>query len=404
MPVPDRQGLLAPALQGASTRTGARCARGDEGELCVAGRGVMQGYWALPEQTARAFLTDDAGARWYRTGDIVAEAPDGNYTYLGRRDRMVKRRGYRVELGEIESALYRHPTIKEAAVVAMPDEELGVKLTAFLSSPRRKAPVAHRDEALLRRAPAPVHDPRRLFLARGAAEDLDRQDRLPAAEGTGLMDFALTEEQKILRDNIVRFAREVLNPGVAERDREQAFSRELWRKCGEIGIQGLPVPEQYGGSGCDPLTTAIALEALGYGCKDGGLVFSLCAHLLSCVVPLWQHGNEEQKRRYLPGLCDGTLIGVHAMTEPGSGSDAFALRTRAEPDGTGFRINGTKTFISNGPIADVVIVFAMTDPKKGYHGGVTAFLVESSAPGFSAGAEVREDGAAHLADRRARLH
>jgi alkylation response protein AidB-like acyl-CoA dehydrogenase len=206
------------------------------------------------------------------------------------------------------------------------------------------------------------------------------------------MDFAFTEEQKILRDNIVRFARDALNPGVAERDREQAFSRELWRKCGEIGIQGLPVPEQYGGSGCDPLTTAIGLEALGYGCKDGGLVFSLCAHLLSCVVPLWQHGNEDQKRRYLPGLCNGTLIGVHAMTEPGSGSDAFALRTRAEPDGAGFRINGTKTFISNGPVADLVIVFAMTDPKKGYHGGVTAFLVESNAPGFSAGAKFEKMG------------
>jgi alkylation response protein AidB-like acyl-CoA dehydrogenase len=206
------------------------------------------------------------------------------------------------------------------------------------------------------------------------------------------MDFALTEEQKILRDNIVRFAREVLNPGVAERDREQAFSRELWRKCGEIGIQGLPVPEQYGGSGCDPLTTAIGLEALGYGCKDGGLVFSLCAHLLSCVVPLWQHGSEAQKQRYLRGLCDGTLVGVHAMTEPGSGSDAFALRTRAEPYGTGFRINGTKTFISNGPVADVVIVFAMTDPSKGYHGGVTAFLVERDTPGFAAGPKFEKMG------------
>ena len=84
------------------------------------------------------------------------------------------------------------------------------------------------------------------------------------------------------------------------------------------------MPEEYGGSGLDPLTCAIALEALGYGCHDGGLVFSLCAHLLACVVPLWQHGSEEQKQRYLPGLCDGTLIGVHAMTEPGSGSDAFA--------------------------------------------------------------------------------
>jgi alkylation response protein AidB-like acyl-CoA dehydrogenase len=197
------------------------------------------------------------------------------------------------------------------------------------------------------------------------------------------MDFALSQEQTSLRDSIVRFAREELNAGAAERDREQAFSRELWKKCGEMGIQGLPVPEAYGGSGLDPLTCAIALEALGYGCHDGGLVFSLCAHLLSCVVPLWQHGSEEQKQRYLPGLCDGTLIGVHAMTEPGSGSDAFALRTRAERDGAGFRINGTKTFISNGPVADVVIVFAMTDAAKGYHGGVTAFLVESSAPGFS---------------------
>jgi amino acid adenylation domain-containing protein len=114
--------------------------RGAEGELCVSGRGVMQGYWALPEQTAKAFLIDDAGVRWYKTGDIVIEGADGNYTYLGRRDRMVKRRGYRVELGEIEAALYRSPAIKEAAVVAVPDETLGVKITAFLSSREAKHP------------------------------------------------------------------------------------------------------------------------------------------------------------------------------------------------------------------------------------------------------------------------
>jgi alkylation response protein AidB-like acyl-CoA dehydrogenase len=196
------------------------------------------------------------------------------------------------------------------------------------------------------------------------------------------MDFSLTDVQQSLRENIVRFARDQLNDGVTERDRAQQFSRELWVKCGEIGLQGLPVPQEYGGSGFDPLSTAIALEAFGYGCEDGGLVFSLCAHLLSCVVPLWKFGSEQQKQRYLPGLCDGTLIGVHAMTEPGSGSDAFALRTKATCDGKGFRLNGTKTFISNGPIADLVIVFALTDPDKGYYGGVTAFLVESSAPGF----------------------
>src|SRR5688572_26598706 len=177
-----------------------------------------------------------------------------------------------------------------------------------------------------------------------------------------------------------------------ERDREQAFARDLWRRCGEVGIQGLPVPEEYGGSGLDGLSTAIALEALGYGCHDGGLVFSLCAHLLSCVVPIWQHGTETQKRRYLPGLCDGTLVGVHAMSEPGSGSDAFALRTRAERNGDGFRINGTKTFISNGPVADVVIVFALTDPAKGYHGGVTAFLVERTAAGYAASRKIEKMG------------
>jgi amino acid adenylation domain-containing protein len=112
----------------------------EEGELCVSGRGVMQGYWALPEQTARSFLLDDAGQRWYKTGDIVVEAPDGNYTFLGRRDRMVKRRGYRVELGDIEAGLYRHPIIKEAAVVALPDEDAGVKIKAFLSCRDAKRP------------------------------------------------------------------------------------------------------------------------------------------------------------------------------------------------------------------------------------------------------------------------
>ena len=196
------------------------------------------------------------------------------------------------------------------------------------------------------------------------------------------MDFSLTPDQTTLRDSIIRFARETLNDGATERDREQAFPRELWLKCGDMGLPGLPVPEEYGGSGLDPLSTAVALDALGYACRDGGLVFSICAHLLSCVVPLWHFGTEEQRRRYLPSLCSGRLVGVHAMTEPASGSDAFALKTRAERDGDGFRIRGTKTFISNGPVADLVIVFAATDLAKGYHGGVTAFLVETTAPGF----------------------
>jgi alkylation response protein AidB-like acyl-CoA dehydrogenase len=206
------------------------------------------------------------------------------------------------------------------------------------------------------------------------------------------MDFSLSEEQQILRETIIRFASKELNDGIIERDRDQSFSRALWDHCGQMRLQGLPVPEEYGGSGLDPLTTAIALEAFGYGCRDSGLVFSLCAHLLSCVIPIWKYGNDEQKRRYLPGLCNGALIGVHAMTEPDSGSDAFSMTTKAQPDDAGFRINGTKTFISNGPIADVVIVFAVTNPDKGYYGGITAFLVEKGTPGFRASQKFEKMG------------
>lgn len=119
---------------------GAEVARGSEGELCISGPGVMQGYWALPEQTAKGFFTDAGGMRWYRTGDIVTADAQDCYTYLGRRDRMVKRRGYRVELGEIEAGLYRHPMVKEAAVVAFTDEESGVSITACLSCHQAKRP------------------------------------------------------------------------------------------------------------------------------------------------------------------------------------------------------------------------------------------------------------------------
>lgn len=199
------------------------------------------------------------------------------------------------------------------------------------------------------------------------------------------MDFQPTEEHRLLRDNIVRFAQQELSLGARERDRTQEFPRELWAKCGEMGLQGLPVPEDYGGAGLDSLSVAVALEALGYGCRDGGLVFSICAHLLACVVPIWKHGSQELKERYLPGLCNGSLIAVNGMTEPGTGSDAFSMATRAVPDGDDhFLITGSKTFSSNGPIADVALVYAMTDREKGYHGGVTAFIVEKNTPGFTA--------------------
>ena len=206
------------------------------------------------------------------------------------------------------------------------------------------------------------------------------------------MDFTPTQEQAELRERIVAFAKAELSDDVEARDAEGRFARDLWEKCGTMGLQGLPVPEEYGGVGLDPLSSAIALEAFGYGAKDGGLVFSVCAHLLACVVPLWRYGSEEQKRRWLPGLCSGELVAVNAMTEPGTGSDAFAMTTRAVPDGDGWRLTGTKTFASNGPIADLALVYAATDPAKKVHGGISAFLVERGTPGFSVGQTFRKMG------------
>lgn len=206
------------------------------------------------------------------------------------------------------------------------------------------------------------------------------------------MDFSLTKEQLLLREEIIRFSRQELSPGARDRDRDGQFSRDLWERCAGVGLAGLPVPEEYGGSGLDPLSSALALEAFGYGCEDGGLVFSMCAHLLACVVPIWLHGTEDQKRRFLPSLCSGESIAVNAMTEPDSGSDAFAMKTLAREEDGGFRLSGTKTFCSNAPVADLALVYAVTDREKGYHGGTTAFLVGKGSPGFEVGQEFDKMG------------
>src|SRR5258708_22363470 len=163
------------------------------------------------------------------------------------------------------------------------------------------------------------------------------------------MDFSLTAEQREHRTVIVGFARERLNGGMRERDRAQSFSRELWLACGEMGLPGLAVAEDVGGVGLDAQGTAVALEALGYGCEDGGLVFALCAHLLACAVPLNRFGTREQRERFLPGMSNGTRIAVNAITEPESGSDASPIPLRAVADGAGFPLNGTQSFASYAP-------------------------------------------------------
>ena len=188
-----------------------------------------------------------------------------------------------------------------------------------------------------------------------------------------------------LKQEIMSFARAELEPGAAERDRDQVFSRDLWKKCGGHKLQGLVAPAEYGGRGLDPVSAVVALEGLGAGSSDGGLAFAICAHLLACVVPIWKHGSEDIKRRYLPALSDGTMIAANAMTEPDSGSDAFAMSTRAVADGDGFRIDGRKTFVSNGPVADLIITYAATSGGEGKPDTLTAFAVPASTPGLSAG-------------------
>lgn len=205
------------------------------------------------------------------------------------------------------------------------------------------------------------------------------------------MDFSLSEEQVQLRNAIIRFARGQLTDDVVGRDARGEFSRILWRKCAEMGIQGLAVPETYGGSGFDALTTMVALEALGYACKDNGLLFSLNAQMWSCQSPIVRFGREDQKRDYLPGLCNGSLIGVQGMTEPGSGSDAFGLRTTAEKHGDTYLLNGTKTLITNAPVADLFVIFAKTDPAMAF-AGISAFLVEREAPGLKVSGEIHKMG------------
>jgi hypothetical protein len=205
------------------------------------------------------------------------------------------------------------------------------------------------------------------------------------------MDFGWSEEQAQFRESATSFARKELNDSLRERDKHGEFNRAGWQKCAEFGIQGLPIPEEYGGSGADPLTTVGVLESLGLGCKDNGLVFSINAHMWTMEIPLLHFGNEEQKRKFLPRLCNGELIGGNAMSEPGSGSDAYSLRTTAQHRGDRYVLNGSKIFVTNGPVGDLILVFATVDRTKGPN-GVSGFLVEKSFPGFKVGSKLEKMG------------
>ena len=199
------------------------------------------------------------------------------------------------------------------------------------------------------------------------------------------MDFDWSEEQLARRADAIALAEEIMrDDDLPGRDLEGRFLRDGWDRFGEAGILGLSVPEAYGGTETDLLTAMLIMEGLGYGCPDNGLTFALNTQLWTVQLPIVRFGTEEQKTRYLPRLGRGEWIGAHALTEIDAGSDAFSLQMTAERTGDEYRLNGVKRFVTLGPLADVVLVFASTRPDAG-RWGISAFLVERGTPGFESG-------------------
>jgi len=191
------------------------------------------------------------------------------------------------------------------------------------------------------------------------------------------MDFSWTVEQRTLREAATAFA---------QRELQTSF-KEAWTKCAAFGVQGLMVPTSHGGKAYDALTTVGLLEALGYGCSDNGLLFALNAHLWGAVVPLLLFGTDAQQQRYLPPSCQGTLVGSLAVTEPEGGSDITSLRCTAVRRADGYELNGVKAMVTNGPIADLIVVIAKLQDSE-HTSPETVFLVEGDVPGV-----VRESAA-----------
>lgn len=203
------------------------------------------------------------------------------------------------------------------------------------------------------------------------------------------MDFAWMQEQEEVYQRTIRLVHEHLRPKQTD---HSWWTHDQWQCCGEIGLLGLSVPERYGGGGMGALTTARAIEAFGMSCEDMGLVFSAAAHLFACALPVAEYGSEALKEQWFPGLCTGKFVGANAMTETGAGSDISALRTQAlrESDGS-YILSGEKSFVSNGPLADLFLVYAVTNPEHGYL-GTSAFLVEKGARGLSLGTPIQKMG------------
>ncbi|MDW6004477.1 acyl-CoA dehydrogenase family protein [Vibrio mangrovi] len=204
------------------------------------------------------------------------------------------------------------------------------------------------------------------------------------------MNFELTKQQIELYDTAFRFASDVLEPGAGERIAAHSFDRGLWEEAAKFGYASLSIPEEDGGSGLSTLETMLMVEALGKGCSDLGLAFSLSAHLFACVVPFCSFASQTLKQTYLPGLIDGTNMMANAATEPEAGSDIYGMKSTAERVPDGYRLNGKKCFITNAPIADYFLVYAKTNPGMGFL-GISAFLVPKDADGLTIGSHHEKD-------------
>src|ERR1700759_3977930 len=187
------------------------------------------------------------------------------------------------------------------------------------------------------------------------------------------LNFCLGESADMLRSTVEAFAAEEIAPRAAAIDRENAFPMDLWPKMGALGVLGVTVSEEYGGAGMGYLAHVVAMEEISRASASVGLSYG--AHSNLCVNQIRRNGSEAQKRKYLPKLIDGSHVGALAMSETGAGSDVVAMTTRAEKKGDRFVLNGNKMWITNGAYADVLVVYAKTDPKAGSR-GISAFLIE----------------------------
>ncbi|MET0134521.1 MAG: acyl-CoA dehydrogenase family protein [Kibdelosporangium sp.] len=198
------------------------------------------------------------------------------------------------------------------------------------------------------------------------------------------------DEQRALRAAVAELS-DLLSKDHVTRDATATFARGNWDRIRETGLLGLPFPVEWGGLGQDLLTTMYVLEGLGYSCRDAGLSFSVSTHMVSVGVPLQRFGSVALKERCLPGICDGSTIGAHAITEPDGGSDIMGMRTTAKRDGDEYVLSGNKVFVSNAPVADTFVVYARTG-RAGSPGAISAFVVQRGTPGLTVGSPIGKMG------------